>query len=246
MVPKRENMLEAFRSAGKADPIPTEPPPLPDPPAAKPAPKQAQEPGSKSTTVPVRPLDEPATAAEPAPRISRRELEQAVSSFPSWLGWAVLIVIAFVGGVLVGRSTAGPVSAAEPTEEARGEDLPTAGIVPASAAQRPAGSERAEELREDPNAPLLDRDNEYTVVVATYGSTQEDLALATFDHLRDEGLPVFFPYQVGDKIVVFAGAGPMASDLVDLEKRVHALSRDGVRGVYDDAYRVRIDRYVDR
>ncbi|HED66198.1 MAG TPA: hypothetical protein ENJ09_11660 [Planctomycetes bacterium] len=161
-----------------------------------------------------------------------------------------LVLLAFLFGVFVGRSTR-PVSASEGHgeygAEAAAADLPAA-QEPARVPQKPATQPQAPAAGDTEAAPsaLFDRTNQYTVVVVTYGLTMQEPAWGTFDFLKAEGIPVFPPYRVGDKIVVFAGAAPTRAALESLEARVKGLSRDGRRGTYGDAYIDRIDDYMSR
>jgi len=245
---KRKNLLEAFQSASEESPSPAAPKSAPQP-AAAPAP---------STPVEAPPVDaSPVSSSETTPMTAvpssgRRESHaDAIAAslrtpFPAWLGWVGGIVVAFALGVLVGR-TDEPVDAAE--------SVTTESVEPTTVRPRGGGIVPANEGAPSPDetlatrpaqSALLDPANEYTVVVATYGGTMEDLAWATHDFLLGQGISAFSPYQVGDNIVVFAGAAPTKRELESLEQRIRALSRDGRRGVYSDAYTVEIDRYIGR
>ena len=226
---KRNNLLDAFRSVSDDESSSPDPPKSVSPPTPTPV---TQLPSSGRTE-----SSRPASATAASLR----------TPFPAWLGWVAGVVAAFAVGVLVGRSD-------EPVDAAEGAGAETlsvleperprgGGIVPANGSADPSG----EAIATRPERPaLLDPANEYTVVVATYGGTMKDLAWATHDFLIDQGIAAYSPYQVGENIVVFAGAAPTKRELEDLEQRIRAISRDGRRGVYSDAYTVEIDLYVGR
>jgi len=112
----------------------------------------------------------------------------------------------------------------------------------------PAGAS-PDQAAAETTSPLLDRTNAWTVVVITYSrsaTSAEDLAWATFDHLQAEGIPVFTPVEIGNKIVVLAGAAPRSSDLSGLEKRIAGLARGGRPNIYTGAYAERIEKFIDR
>ena len=271
MAPQRKNLLEAFRQANQADqaaspatpvtpaapgppasPAAAEPAPAPDSPAERVAPPATPPVAAAHADAPAE-VPPPQVAARPAfsasdvhERQKERELVEAMTTrVPPAIAWGALIVLAFAVGVFVGRRTDRVVAATPVAEPAGGDDgaesvARPAGLVPgtssAATSDPPASSASA----------LTDPRNEYTIVVATYGGTQEDLAFGTYDHLEAEGLPVHPPYRVGDKIVLLVGASPSSADLEELERRVRGLSREGRAGVYADAYRIQIDRYIQR
>jgi hypothetical protein len=181
---------------------------------------------------------------------------------PPWLlyvaGAGVLLVVALgIGNLGQGDDVAAAEGDSAPTTEATGSGADsTAGIVPA---QTPTQAPSREPVRqpEAPAAqaeapttsPLLDRSNAWTVVVITYSrsaTSAEDLAWATHDHLLAEGIPVFTPVEIGNKIVVLAGAAPRSSDLTGLEQRIAGLARDGRSNIYAGAYAERIEKFIDR
>ncbi len=227
MSPRKRNMLEAFRTA--ADPGA----PRKDLPASRPAPKSP-----------------PPPKAPPPPRRAR-----SLPALPSWLPWVALIGIAFVVGITIGLGRRGVQASAEPREES--SRAPAPGGAPAGPKESPRRTPERELPAQTlappyPRSPggtesaLYDARNQYSVVVATYASTAETLAWATYDHLREEGLPVFTPLEVGSKIVVLAGAAPRSDDLAKLEQTLQGLSRDGRPHAYGDAYRSRIDSLIQR
>jgi len=212
----KKNMLEAFRNA-------------------------AGEPEPKPETTRVHSAPPP---AHPLPLGASVRVPPTV--LPGWIGWALLVVLAFVGGVLVGR---GPVVAGAEGEEQPGEasdgapDAGVAGIVPAREPQAsaPTREEASEQPRTDGRA-IKDPENKYTVVVASYGLSMVDLAWATVDFLRAQRIAAHPPFRLSNAIVVVAGAAPRKSDLEELVRQVRGLARDGTPGVYDDAYIDAIDR----
>jgi len=145
----------------------------------------------------------------------------------------------------------------ETTPATEAADQP-AGIVPSQTAKReqprqpeerlPAGEVSAQAAAQN-SSPLLDPSNVWTVVVITYSrsaSAAEELAWATHDHLLEEGIPVFTPVEIGNKIVVLAGAAPRSSELNTLEERIGSLARDGRSNIYTGAYAERIEKFIDR
>jgi len=217
-MPPKKNMLEAFqRSESTA------------PPAGAP-------PSSASGGGPSMPLfDRPATG-DGGPR-------------PLGALVAVGLVLAFVLGFALGRGTAG---------EARAEEKDAAPL-PAPH-EPPANQPRAFQERAAPGAPtaqtntpperleesaLFDRGNTSTVVVAAYSKTQQDLAWATYEHLREARLDAFPPVASGNLVVVLVGAAAKDSDLEASKNAVRALVRDGKK-VYADAYIARIDQLIPR
>ncbi len=220
-----KNMLEAFRSADGPK----------DPPATTLVQSSPRAPG-------------PLSGATPAASSSASGGEGRNLALPGWAGWVLLIVLAFLAGRLTGKQ-------AQPAHAEEGETPPVVeedplpargagGIVPSGTV---AGSEQPVAPTEPAsNAALLDKANEFTIVVATYGRSNEDYAWATFDFLREQNIPAYTPYQVRGGIVVLAGAAPRKTDLESLVRRVRGLSRDGVDGVYDDAYIHLIDKLIPR
>ena len=197
-------------------------PPPPKPPPAKPPPPRPPAP----------------PAASGAPRRA-----------PAWLPWAAAIGVAFVLGVVVGRSAA-RVSEAAPSDGGSAAD--SAGLV------APVQHEGAEGARpggtaEAPAQPaagrgedaLLDPANQYTVIAAVYGRGKTDFAWATHDQMKDAGLPVFTPWQRERDILVLVGAAPTREGLRELEGRLRALDGwDGAKDAYADAYIDKIDKLI--
>jgi hypothetical protein len=220
-------MLEAFRSAtgGGPAPAPLEPAP------ARPAPKS-----------PARPK-----AAPPPARLPRSPI--AFPALPAWLPWVALIGVAFVAGITIGLGKRGVEASEEPAPPVTKREPPPARERLAST---PATSSPATAAPQAPIAglgsesALYDPRNQYCVVVATYGAKAESLAWATYDHLKEANLPVFTPLDVGNKIVILAGAAARSGDLAQLEETIQALSRDGQPRAYADAYRSRIDTFLRR
>ncbi len=217
-------MLEAFRKVG--DPVQPE--------------KEVVGKPSSSAAPGATPL--PPSSPSPAPSIR----PSGLSAVPSWLPWIALIGIAFVIGIVIGRVGNGV--------EAAGETERQADVGPSvtPARREPAGQAALDTPIRPPAASgalestLYDPKNQYTVVVATYPENAEDYAWATYDHLREQGLAVFAPLGVGDKIVVLVGAAPRSSDLAELEEKIEGLSRDKSPRAYGDAYRERIDDLIRR
>jgi hypothetical protein len=108
----------------------------------------------------------------------------------------------------------------------------------------PAASAPAEKRIED--SPLFDPANLQTVVVASYTKANQDLAWATNGHRRDAKLPVFPPVESRNLVVVLAGAAPTSAELQKTLSAVQALSRDGKKKDYSDAYCARIDTLIPR
>ena len=186
----------------------------------------------------------------PEPHPSARRGGDAV-----WALVAIGLVLSFVIGFVVGRSTRGEARAREPEQENE-LPLPRATNQPRSFQERPsAGIESAPPQATAPPAragariedsPLFDPANLYTVVVASYTKSNKDLAWATHQHLVDAKLPVFPPVESRNLVVVLAGAAPTSSELEKVELAVKALARDGKNKDYSDAYRARIDPLIPR
>ena len=268
MAANRKSMLEAFRKADElssAEESKAKKPkaPAPSAPAVEPAPAPAPAEAPRATSE--APGGSGAPLAGAGPLGSSRydfksEVEGGFGAAVSRIGlpvimlWAASLAFAFAGGILVGRGS-DTAQAAETTSEGeglgelgRGGDAP-AGLVPggwddARSARDP--EPYAAPARSSSEDLLYDPANQYTIVVVTYGATQTELAWSAYDHLQSEGMPVFKPYRVGDNLVLFVGAAPESDDLETLEREVRGLSRDGYSRVYDDAFRIKIDNYVDR
>jgi hypothetical protein len=227
MSPRKRNMLEAFRTAADPGAAPAEPA------ASRPPPK-------------------PARAQPPPARLPASPI--AFPALPRWLPWVAIVGVAFVIGLTIGLGRRGTASAAAPGADPRETEEAPLSAEPEPSAAAPRGESaaaapaRAEPQSADasPEAALRDPRNQYCVVVATYGASADGLAWATYDHLREAGLPVFPPLDVGNQIVVLAGAAPRSEDLAALEEKVEGLARDGRPRVYADAYRSRIDKLIKR
>lgn len=195
----------------------------------------------------------PAAPAEPALPLFEAPLARAGRpglAF-TWPLALVAVSLAFTLGFVLGRSRApearaeAPVRApSPPLNQPRSFQERVPVQTPATA---PVGQPPAPERIQD--SALFDATNLYTVIVASYtkGKTgaNQDLAWATYQHLKDEGLAVFPPVESGNLLVVLAGAAPTKAELEATEVRVRALVRDGEKP-YFDAYRVGIDKLIPR
>jgi hypothetical protein len=216
MPARRKNLLEAFSRSAAAPPVPQ---------AAAPRP-----------ATPELPLFE-AAAGRP---VKRRPV-------PALVGIALLL--AFALGFWLGRSQPEEVEAGPtlPARAAPPETQPRSfqgGPPPAAAAgveapRAPAAEERIED------SALFDPANLYTVVVAAYANTNDDLAWSTHEFLRESGVPVFKPVASKNLILVVAGAAPTAAELERTVQAVQRLERRGAR-VFPDAYLARIDQIIPR
>jgi hypothetical protein len=220
MIPRKKNLLEAFQSA-------------------------RHEPG---------PEPEPAPSVEPPRERGISVLRRGLPELPRWLPWAVLVGLAFLFGVVIGRGSSDDEVEAAPAQEPSAEPgastpppvaspAPRASAPPASApparAAKPGGQARIQD------SALFDPANLYTVVVATYDQQHDDLAWATVEHLRSQGLEPFPPVAWRDKILVLVGAAPRAAELEATASRLRGLARDGGKP-YHDAYQARIDSLIER
>ncbi|MSR62484.1 MAG: hypothetical protein EXS08_08570 [Planctomycetes bacterium] len=166
---------------------------------------------------------------------------------PRWLLVGVGFVICFALGFALGRRTPGETRAAE---DARAPVLDP----------RPAPVNQPRVFQEPPTAPaaavaesgarledspLFQAQNLYTVIVASYSKSNQDLAWATYQHLSDAKLAVFPPIESGNLAVVLVGAAPTYAELEKTEQSVKSLARDGKKP-YASAYRVRIDKLIPR
>ena len=218
MSPRRRNLLEAFQSAGKS---PAEP--------------------SLFREEPVR--------SEPAPGGFSRA--RRLPEVPKPLLVAFGFVISFaLGYAIAGRSpkeakaveSAVPPAALAPRNEPRRFALPKAGETPAQT-PKPVAKAPAEKRLED--SALFDPKNLWTVVVESYSNSNQDLAWATYEHLRSAGVAVFPPVASKNLVVVVVGAAPTSKELEKTEAAVRALLRNGKKE-YEDAYRARIDKLIPR
>jgi hypothetical protein len=227
---RKKNLLEAFNKKTDA----------PSAPARPPAPSEA----SSSPT----PLFERQFAP---PRSGAGRIRDT-----AWALLAIGLVLAFVLGFVVGRTTKVEARAGGPTQEGtaprprptnqprsfqeRPPANPGAETAPKATPPAASGPERIED------SPLFDPANLFTVVVASYTKSNKDLAWATHQHLVDAKLPVFPPVESRNLVVVLAGAAPTSAELEKVESAVKALARDGQRKDYSDAYRARIDTLIPR
>jgi hypothetical protein len=222
MLSRKKNLLEAFQRSDAAGAPPAPPSP------SKAAPNMAG------------PLFE--RPASPSAGARGR---------PTWAVIAFALVLAFVLGFWAGRSTqdearaengAAPASAPSirpPANQPRAfQEAPLRPVEP-SGTKAPAGVRRIEE------SALYDLANVHTVVVVAYSNTSEDLAWATYEHLEEQGLPVFPPVASKNLILVLVGAAPSSAELASIEAKVRALPRDGKKP-YESAYRARIDALLPR
>lgn len=196
----------------------------------------------------------PARSVPPGPLFERPVSASAGSTGrPARALVVVALVLSFTLGFALGRGTGGETRAEEtgpasspprrpPATQPRAfQERPAPSDALAGAAAKPAapGSRRLEE------SALFDTANVYTVVVVAYSNTSEDLAWATYEHLHDQGLPVFPPVASKNLILVLVGAAPTSSELAKTEASVKALQRDGKKP-YESAYRARIDALIPR
>jgi hypothetical protein len=228
MSPRKRDMLEAFRTAADPGAAPAEPA------ASQPPPKPAR-PQAPPARLPASPI--------------------AFPTLPRWLPWVALVGVAFVIGLTIGLGRRGTASAAAPGDDQLQAQEPPASAEPEPSSAAPdAGDPGSASPVRGPSqtgeaaseAALYDPRNQYCVVVASYGASADGLAWATYDHLREARLPVFAPLDVGNQIVVLAGAAPRSEDLAALEETIQGLSRDGRPRAYADAYRRRIDAFIRR
>jgi hypothetical protein len=222
----KKNLLEAFRSAGTT------------PESGPPAPRVEPRSPTPSPTPPV-----------PSGPVSSGQ--GGLPQPPRWLFAVVGLTLAFAFGFLTGRLGQGEARAGDPEVTGSApEDHPATLPRERRVASVPAESEPVKPAQQ-PAEPrleessLFDARNTHTIVVATYDRQAEDLALATYYHLRDARLPAFPPVISGKHLVVLVGAAPAYSDLEAEEQAVRALQRDGERP-YQGAYRVRIDSILSR
>jgi hypothetical protein len=231
MLSRRKNLLEAFKRSE-----------APSAPAPDPAPR---------APLFERPVSDPGAAR------SREGWR------PRWALTAIGLVLAFVLGFIAGRESGVGEDAVEAAGDgaervARGAPPPLAEGRAAPATQPRSFQEPPLAQRADPSAAsssaspriedsaLFAPENLQTVVVASYTKSNEDLAWATHQHLRDAGLPVFPPVASRNLVVVLAGAAPTSGELEQLASAVRALSRDGKKKDYADAYTARIDTLIPR
>jgi hypothetical protein len=153
-------------------------------------------------------------------------------------GIVVLIAaagLAFVLGVLVGRSTApaGEVQAAGETS-LFAPDADPGGASP----WIDADDEVPAEAPAEGVSPLVDPRNKYTIVAISFSASNDDLAFENYDHLIAKGLPAFPPFPTRNGvIVVVVGAAPKESALADSLSRLQRLSGPNGKGrPYEDAY----------
>jgi hypothetical protein len=225
---RKKNLLEAFRRTDASSP-PAGPPPA----------------GGSSGP--------PASLFEGTPAPARARSGRSRDA--AWALGAIGLVLAFVLGFVVGRNTQGEARAEvhapaddglrpRPTSQPRSfQERPPAGpgeAVPGGGAPAPGAERRIED------SPLFDPANVWTVIVASYTKSNQDLAWATYEHLRDARLPVFPPVESRNLVVVLAGAAPTSAELEKTETAVKALARDGRKKDYPDAYRARIDTLIPR
>lgn len=227
---RKKNLLEAFQ---KSD--------APAAPSAAPAPSVVPTPAARGLF-------------DDAPSAPRR---LALGPQPLVALAVIGLVLAFVLGFLAGRGSREEVRAEdnpapEPTvaprtppanqprafqERSAGPEVPEA--TAPSVGQAPAAGQRLED------SALFDAKNQQTVVVAAYSSANQDLAWATYEHLRDARLPVFPPVASRNLVVVLVGAAPTAAELERVLVQVKGLERDGKKP-YNDAYPARIDTLIPR
>jgi hypothetical protein len=234
MLPRRKNLLEAFKKSDAA--------------------------GAPSASAPARSLEgtarpaAPPSAASAGPLFDGLARSAGVGRQPAPALILIGLVLAFVLGFVLGRGSGGETQAEEkgalapagarpspPANQPRAFQAPPG---PEGSGAPPAADPAASARIED--SALFDPANLQTVIVASYSKTSEDLAWATYEHLREARLPVFPPVESRNLVIVLAGAAPTAAELRPTEAAVKALSRDGKKKDYADAYTVRIDTLIPR
>lgn len=173
---------------------------------------------------------------------------------PVWALLAAGVVLAFVLGYALGRGANPEARAGEaespaalrtphtpPASQARSFQERPSETTPAA---RTGAADPAEPGRLE-DSPLFAPENLHTVVVAAYSNANQDLAWATYEHLREEGLTVFPPVASRNLVLVLAGAAPSTAELAKTLTSVRAALRNG-KAEYDDAYLARIDTLIPR
>lgn len=248
MLSRRKNLLEAFKKSDAAG----------APPSSSLSSTQPNHPrpvAPSPSTAPPGPLFEGTTRFERTPSARSAGVGRQPAPALILIGLVLAFVLGFVSGRGSGGATQAGAKGAQEQQLAREasvprlpppsthprafQERPSSGGVAAPAEPAPAASARLEE------SALFDASNAYTVVVAAYSSTNQDLAWATFEHLRDLGLPVFPPVASKNLILVVVGAAPTSGELAQTESTVKALTRDGQKA-YETAYRARIDALIPR
>ena len=160
----------------------------------------------------------------------------------------VALVLVFALGYALGRAHRTEAQAEEPARAPIPPQSQPRAFQERPSSQKPTGAPAVEPERIQDSA-LFDPANQYTVIVASYtkgkGDANKDLAWATYEHLKEEGLPVFRPVESGNLLIVLAGAAPTRAELESVETKVRALVRDGEKP-YFDAYRNSIDKLIPR
>jgi hypothetical protein len=228
MFPRRKNLLEAFKSSS-----------VQNTPSAS-APRETAAP-SRATL-----FESTGAGRAVGPRFA-----------PPLALVLIALVLAFVAGYAVGHSRRGEASAKEsapaparpvpPAYQPRAFQEPPA--AKPSAADAPAPSEKGAAGPRIEDTALWEPANLQTVVVASYyksNASSSDYAWATYQHLKDANLPVFPPVESRNLVVVLAGAARTEGELQELKRAVQALSRDGKKKDYADAYCARIDTLIPR
>ena len=188
----------------------------------------------------------------------------ARAELPPVVRYAAVAGVSLAIGIALGRASMPDVAQAgespmSPLDElhAEGPELQGAGLVPGGRARNLGTQGTRDTLdahlprtgtTEKPrieDSPLFDSANHYTIVVQTYNQSSSDHAWATFEHLRAEGFSVFPPVVKDEYLLILVGAAPRSNDLAPIEERIRELLRDG-EPAYHDAYRVKIDDYIDR
>ena len=163
---------------------------------------------------------------------------------PRWLLVGVGFVICFALGFALGRRTPGETRAADEAPSPALDPRPSPANQP-RVFQEPPATSGAESGARIEDSPLFQPQNLYTVIVASYSKSNQELAWATYQHLSDAKLAVFPPIESGNLAVVLVGAAPTYAELEKTEQSVKALTRDGKKP-YASAYRVRIDKLIPR
>jgi len=188
----------------------------------------------------------PFAASAPPPEAEQKRALPA-PALPVWVPWAFGVVLAFVSGLAVGRSTA-PVRAGEKDGAGGAGDLPAEVRYEGSSRyDRPAESAAHPDGAATVPSSLVDPANRYTIIVATYGPSRRDYADATRKYLHDAGFGVMPVAELNGNYIVLVGAAATVEGLRPTVDRLVRLDGwDGAPEAYADAYVEKIDRLIDR
>jgi hypothetical protein len=204
-----------------------------------------------------------------APRNALEELAREPWKFGLALG--VLLLLTFSFGLWVGGDSGvgaqesngvsdGPrgdgrldagldPSGSTPSSRTGGEGAPAPGGR-SSDSGAVAGNDKAGAGATPPDdAALYDPANKYTVKVIEYVRNERNLqwAWGTYDHLVEQGLPVFSVQGSDDSLFLFVGAAPARDDLFALRDKIRETTGpDGRRLDFERALIVPIKSYIKR